>query len=512
MTHHARFHDHDATSAPSDHPEQTGDRTADRPILDELAGLLPGQVKRADDADWDQYRTGWVTSVDQHPLAVVTVRDQRDVVTVVRWAGRLRRSVSVQPVGHGATDAVNGTVLLRTADLDQIRLDAAARTVRVGAGVTWGQLLSATGKHGLTALAGSNAGPSVVGMTVGGGLSWFGRKHGLTAHSAIAFDVVDALGQLRRVTADQDPDLFWTLRGGGGDFAIVVAMELALYPAPHVYGGRLLWPVQAAGPVLRAFRDTAAAAPEELTLWAQLLQFPSLPQVPPLLRGGAFISVDVAFLGATEDAEPYLADLRAIPGQVLDTLGTVALADLGDIVAEPLEPMTHQVLSGFLADLDDDTIEALLKTAGADSDSTLTAVQLRHVGGALARAHDDDGPVGAIVEPYHLFCLGVPQSPAMRAAMAVTLKAVRAEVGGHLTGRTHVDVLGDADPATACAPAALARLRHSKQEMDPQGVFRSNRPVLAPHHDSGPEASATPTSPRDDANTTDAPLPMLGTP
>ncbi len=174
------------------------DATADDPTLDELAGLLPGQVRRPGDTDWDSCRSGWVTSVDQHPLAVVTVSDPTDVVTVVRWAGRHRRSVSVQPVGHGATDAVNGTVLLRTADLDQISLDPAARTVLVGAGVTWGQLLAATGKHGLTALAGSNAGPSVVGMTVGGGLSWFGRKHGLTAHSTTAFDVVDALGRLRR--------------------------------------------------------------------------------------------------------------------------------------------------------------------------------------------------------------------------------------------------------------------------------------------------------------------------
>ncbi len=139
-------------------------------------------------------------------------------------------------------------------------------------------------------------------------------------------------------------------------------MELAPHPAPHVYGGRLLWPVQAAGPVPRAFR--AATAPEELTLWAQLLQFPPLPQVPPFLRGGAFISVDLTFLGATEDAEPFLTGLRAVPGQVLDTLGTVARADLGDIVAEPLEPMTHQVLSGLLTDLDDDTVEAFVQTAG----------------------------------------------------------------------------------------------------------------------------------------------------
>ncbi len=234
--------------------------------------------------------------------------------------------------------------------------------------------------------------------------------------------------------------------------------------------------------MLRAFRDVTASAPEELTLWAQLLQFPPLPQVPPFLRGGAFVSVDLTFLGAAEDAERYLTDLRAIPGQVLDTLGTVALADLGDIVAEPLQPMTHQVLSGFLADLDDDTIAAFVKTAGADSGSTLTAVQLRHLGGAFTRAHDADGPVGAISEPYHLFCLGVPQTPAMRAAMATTLAAVAEGLGEHLTGHTHFAFLGDADPSSAFAPSALARLRHSKQEMDPHGVFRSNRPVLAARH------------------------------
>lgn len=143
--------------------------------------------------------------------------------------------------------------------------------------------------------------------------------------------------------------------------------------------------------------------------------------------------------------------------------------------------MTHQVLSGFLADLDDETIEAFVRTAGADSGSTPTAVQLRHLGGAFVRAHDDDGPVGPTAEPYHLFCLGAPQTPAMRAAMALTLDAFSASLDGHLTGRTHFAFLGDADPSTAFAPHALARLRRSKQEMDPHGVFRSNRPVLAPH-------------------------------
>lgn len=445
--------------------------------VDELASCLPGQVVDPRHPDWAALSRPWVLSVDQRPCAVVDAADEEDVVAVVQWANRHGMTVAAQPVGHGATRALDGTVLVRTRGLREIAVDVENRVARVGAGVKWGELLAAVSDHGLTGLAGSSPDPSVVGYTLGGGLSWFGRAFGLAAHSVVAVEVVDGHGELRRVTAASDPDLFWALRGGGGDYGIVTAMEFALHPAPHVYGGRLLWPVEMARPVLTAFARITATAPDELTLWAHLLRFPPLPEIPEPLRGGAFVSVDVAFLGGADEAERLLAPLRSLPALRSDSLGTVALADLGDIAAEPVDPMPIAEMSGLLRSFDEVAIDRLLDAAGGP-DSPLAVVQVRHLGGALARATEADGPTGALVEPYQVFCLGVPVSPEVVHAIGQTFAAIRAALADHLSGRRAFNFLADdEDPSGALSATALGRLSAVKAEVDPRGTIRSNRPV-----------------------------------
>jgi hypothetical protein len=314
---------------------------------------------------------------------------------------------------------------------------------------------------------------------VSGGLSWFGRAHGLAAHSIRAVDVVDASGELRRVTADSDPDLFWAICGGGGDFGIVTAIEVTLYPAPQVYGGRMLWPLEMAWPVLRAFRDIAATAPDELTLWAHLLRFPPLPELPEFLRGGAFVSVDSTYLGSASEAEALLAPLREIPAMCLDTLAELPVSALGSICAEPVDPMPAIEYSGLLSDFDDAAIGRLLDVAGHRVDSPLVVVQVRHLGGALARGSAAQGPSGAVTEPFQLFCLGVPMVPELGPAIEASLAAVKVALDDYLTGRTFFTFLcSDDDPTTAFSPEALARLQDVKRAVDPAGVIRSNRPVL----------------------------------
>jgi len=452
-------------------------RTADLVAIDELATILPGQVFDARHPDWRALSSAWNLQVPQRPRAVVAATDEEDVVATVQWARRQGLTVSAQPVGHGATTAVTDTILVRTRGLREIRVDAASRVARVGAGVKWGELLAATAPYGLTGLAGSSPDPSVVGFSLGGGLSWFGRAYGLAAHSVLAVELVDASGELRRVTAASDPDLFWALRGGGGDFGIVTAMEIALHPAPHVYGGRLLWPIEMARPVLTAFRQITASAPETLTLWAHLLRFPPLQEIPEPLRGGSFVSVDVAHLGGAEEAEKLLAPLRSLPAMRADSLGTVSLTELGGISAEPVDPMPTMELSGLLRDLDEVAIDRLLKAAGG-AQSPLAVVQIRHLGGALARATEVDGPTGAIPEPYQLFCLGVPVSPDVAAAVTAAFSAVREALAGHLTGRRTFNFLADSDdPTDALSQSALTRLASVKEAIDPNGTFRSNRPV-----------------------------------
>jgi hypothetical protein len=445
----------------------------------ELAATLPGEVVAPGDPGWAEASMPWVVSIDQRPRAVVTVADEEDVVAAVRWAARHGLTVSAQPVGHGATTALDHTILIRTRALDEIIVDAERRVARVGAGVKWGELLAATEPFGLTALAGSSPDPSVVGFTLGGGLSWFGRAHGLAAYGVVAVELVDPQGDVRRVTATSDPDLFWALRGGGGDFGIVTSMEVELHPVPHLYGGRLMWPLEMAFPVLSAFAAITKQAPEELTLWAHLFRFPPTPEVPEPLRGRAFVSVDVAYLGSGEDAEALLAPLRQIPAQFSDSLATVPLSELGGIAAEPVDPMPTAELSGLLRTFDLRAIERLLSVAGSAVESPLAVVQIRHLGGALSRATEHDGPAGAIAEPYQLFCLGVPVSPELSKAIEGAFASVEEALVGHLTGRTFFNFLGDSDdPGRAFSAETLGRLGEVKRRVDPAGTIRSNRPVL----------------------------------
>ncbi len=382
------------------------------------------------------------------------------MVTAVRWSAQHGFSVSAQPVGHGATTALSGTVLLRTAALQEVTIDVERRVAHVGAGVKWGTLLAALEPTGLMALAGSSPDPSVVGFTLGGGLSWFSRALGLTAHSVVAYEIVDARGERRRVSPASDPDLFWAMCGGGGDFGVVLAVEIMLDHVGPIVGGRMMWPLEMARPVLRAFRQITADAPDELTLWAQLFRFPPMPELPELIRGRAFVAVDMTFLGSETEADRLLGRLRQLPAQVIDTVGIVPLSELGGIAAEPVDPMPTQEYSELLHGLDDATLDRLVDAAGADADVPLTVVQVRHLGGALTRATAEDGPNGAIAEQYSVFCLGVPVAPGLPEAIEAAFGEVRTALGAQRSGRTLFNFLGaESDLGSTFTAAARTRLQ-----------------------------------------------------
>ena len=203
-----------------------------------LSSTVRGHLWLPGEPGFDAARRPWNLAVEQPVAAVVEAADADDVAALVRHARSAGLGIATQPNGHGATGHTEGTILLRTRRLDNLQIDPAARRARIGAGVPSGQVQAAAAPHGLTGLPGSSPVVSITGVALGGGLSWFGRVHGWVADSVTAFDIVDADGRHRRVTADTDSDLFWALRGGGGDFAIVTALELALHPAPHLYGGR----------------------------------------------------------------------------------------------------------------------------------------------------------------------------------------------------------------------------------------------------------------------------------
>jgi FAD/FMN-containing dehydrogenase len=212
--------------------------------VEDLQSRMQGTVAAPEDHDYDDARRAWNLAVDQRPALVAVPETVADVVAVVDHARERGLRVAPQGTGHNAAAlaSLEHTVLLKTSALREVEIGVEGRRARAGAGVLWAEVTGPASAHGLAPLAGSSPHVGVVGYTLGGGLSWLGRRHGLAANSVIAIELVTADGRVVRTDRDNEPELFWALRGGGGSFGVVTAIAFALYPAPDVYGGAMLWP------------------------------------------------------------------------------------------------------------------------------------------------------------------------------------------------------------------------------------------------------------------------------
>nr|WP_245655226.1 FAD-binding protein [Nocardia coubleae] len=430
----------------------------------DLRSAIRGRILLPGDEGFDLAARPWNSTIDQSVRAVAHIADADDAAALVRYAHSAGMSLAVQPIGHGASGAAEGTILVRTDQLDQLRIDAGARSARVGAGVSWNAVQAASAAANLTGAPGSSSAVSVAGYTLGGGLSWFGRKYGWAADNVKAFDVIDAQGRRLRATADTEADLYWALRGGGGDFALVTAIELELHPAPTLYGGRMLWPVQRAPEVLAAFRSVTGQAPNELTVWFSLFQF---PKAPPM------VGIDATYLGDAAEGSRLLRQFDDIGGRVSDTRSTMAFTALDSITTEPSTPTPSRHRAAFLADLDDAAVGKLL----AEPVAPLLSVQIRHLGGALAEP--SDSPASAISERYYIGFLGIQTKPDDAAAIQARSQKYLDALGPELIGRTPFTMLTPGQTARdAFSHDIIDRLREIKRARDPHGLFRSNYQVL----------------------------------
>ena len=289
---------------------------------------------------------------------------------------------------------------------------------------------------------------------------------------------VDVVGGTATVGAEvRWGELYRALRGGGGEFGIVTAMELELVLAPQRHGGRMIWPVENARDVFRTFARITETAPAELTLWAWLLNLPDLPMVPEPLRGRWVVAVDGTFLGTGTDADGLLAPLRAVGPTILDTFGTVTLAELDAIADEPTDPAPGMVDSMMLTRFDDAAIDDLLTVAAPGTPSPMMAYKIRHLGGALARPTEFDGACGHVPEPFMLLSAGMVAMPELAAPIKAGQDAVRAAMTPHASSRQQPNFTETSRPEDTYAPETLARLRRIKQQRDPANTIRGNRPL-----------------------------------
>ncbi len=271
----------------------------------------PAASPRRRDAEWDSARQAFNLALDQRPAAVVHAADVRDVTAVVAFAKENGLRVAPQSTGHGARPIeLDDTLLLKTSEIRGATIDADARRARVMAGTTWGDVVEPAAAEGLAALHGSSPTVGVTGYSLGGGIGWYSRKHGLQSNSITSIDIVTAEGQEIRTDHETEPDLFWALRGGVGNFGVVTAIEFELYPVSEVYAGMLLFPWERAAEVLHAWNELLPSLPDELSSLARILQVPDLPEIPEIVRAGKFAAVEAAFLGTEDEGAELLQPLR----------------------------------------------------------------------------------------------------------------------------------------------------------------------------------------------------------
>ena len=269
-----------------------------------LRSRMRGHVVAPGDLGWDDARSGFNLLEDQYPAAVAFPADASDVAAAVNYARRAGLRVAPQATGHNQAPLgdLGGTLLLNVSRLQEVRVDPGARQVRVGAGVKWDRVAPRLSAHGLAGLHGSSPDVGIAGYSLGGGIGWLARKYGMQTNAVTAMELVTAEGEFVRADHEHHADLFWALRGGGGNFGVVTAIEFTVHPVDELYAGALFFPFERSPEVLHAWNALRRDAPDEFMSWASLLHFPPIPDVPAYARGRSFAVIMAAFLGSQAEA------------------------------------------------------------------------------------------------------------------------------------------------------------------------------------------------------------------
>ena len=441
------------------------------PVEFPLRARLNGTLALPDEPGYE-LATPWNVAVTMTPAGVVAAADAQDVAETVRFANENALRVLPQRTGHGAvaTD-LDDVLLIHTAQLDELTIDPVNRRARIGAGVIWQQVLDAAAVHGLAPVVGSAPGVGVAGFLTGGGVGPLVRTYGLASDTVEAFEVVTGDGRLLRTTPTEHADLFWGLRGGKNTLGIVTAVEITLFELETIHGGALFFDGADAGGVLHAWREWAPTLPEHANTSVALLQLPPLPGVPEPLAGRFTVTVRFTSTASAEECNRLLAPMRAAAEPIIDTIATLPYATIGAVHTDPLDPMPVHESSGLLDELTPETIDALLGAAGPGSGSPQLLVELRLLGGALAREPEHQSAFCHRDAAYSLLVIGVPMMPGVAEHNA----AVQQALGPWLTGHEFPNfgaAIGEARMARVYDEDTRTWLSALAERHDPNGVLR----------------------------------------
>ncbi|WP_219416049.1 FAD-binding oxidoreductase [Pseudonocardia nigra] len=443
-----------------------------------------GTMLRPGDDGYEQARRVWNGAIDRRPAFVARCRSTTDVAAMVRFGVRHGLPIAVRGGGHSipGLSVCEGGLVIDLSPMKAIAVDPVRRRADVGPGVLWAEFDRAAQEHGLAVPGGEISDTGVAGLTLGGGVGWLSRAYGLACDSLVAAEVVTADGSVLHVDEQDDPELLWGLRGGGGNFGVVTRFTFRLYPVPvPMYGGMLLHPIERGGEALRAFLDLGADAPDELGLNAAIITAPPAPFVPPELQGRPVVALAAGYVGPPAEGEAAVRPLRQFAPPAVDLLGPMPYTALQSIVDEAAPPgLPAYVRSEWLGPLDDAAIDTLLDRA-AGMTSPLSQVLVRIMGGAVGRVAPDATAfryreAAAMLTLAAVWTDPADQGEEHRAWTRRSWEALRpwSAGGGYVN---HLCGEGPGRVREAYGERTWARLVALKRRLDPGNVFHLNQNV-----------------------------------
>lgn len=452
----------------------------------DVAGLretVEGPVLLPGSAAYDEECATYNLTCGLRPAVVVGATGEKDVQAAVRFAAERGLPVAVKCTAHQVVGPAEGGVLVTTGRMAGISVDAAARIVRVEAGVRWRDVLPRAAEAGLAVLAGSAPDVGVVGYTLGGGQSpLLGRSLGYAADHVRRLEVVTADGELREVGPQSEPDLFWALRGGKGNFGVVTAIEFEAFPLTRFYGGGLYFAGEHLADVLEAWRAWLPTVGEDMTSSVGVQRLPDVPALPEPLRGAFVVHLRIGYLGSAADGAALVAPLRAAAPVLLDLVEEKPFTSLGEIHLDPVAPMPYFDRSVCLEEFSEKTARTLVELTGAESDCELANVEIRALGGAFDREPEGGNAVSSRGLPFVVFAfaVGAPdQEPELRSALAKVMDglapwAARRNMVNFLSPHEATD---SEQLAEVYGPQRYERLAAVKKRYDGGNTFRFNHNV-----------------------------------
>jgi FAD/FMN-containing dehydrogenase len=355
--------------------------------------------------------------------------------------------------------------------------DPSRGIVRVEGGTIWEPAVDAAAAHGKAVLHGSSPDVGIAGYSLGGGIGWYARKLGLATNSLTAVEIVIADGSVVRADAEQNAELFWAVRGGGGNFGVVTALEFRMFDIPTAYAGMLMWNLRDIEPVLREWAAWAPGAPDEVTTSFRAMRLPDMPDLPEFLRGQELVVIDGAVLGSDERGEELLAGLRALR-PFLDTFARVPAKSLVRLHMDPEGGAPFASDSIMLGSFPDAAVDAFLAEAGPDASTSLLMAELRQLGGALGRPHEGGGVLNRLDGQFLTFGGGIAATPEMGAQAHADAVRLSQALAPFDNGRQYSNFAENPVDARAIFDAnAWTQLTGIRSAVDPHGMFAANHRV-----------------------------------